>query len=443
VNVLPGLGDGIFGSLIRHSANGYSHTGVATADLNGDGKLDAVTCDADAGTVSTLLGNGDGTLWFSGAFATGSSPAAVAIGDLNRDGRPDVAAINAGSNTASVLSNDGAWPANNLPSLRITDEGWSVEGNVGTINAGFNVALSAPSNQDVSVHYATSDGTATAGIDYQAVSGTLIIPAGQTSATIPVALYGDLLAERNEEFSIRLTDPTNAVIALDRGVGTIVDDEPWAYFAPGYFDIKEGNFGTTPVTFNITLATAYDQPVTVEYSSNDETATASIDYQAVSGTLIIPTGQTTATITVLVNGDRLGESDEMFDVGLSNGAVQTTIIHDDEPHIQISDVNKKEGKKNQTTLFTFTVTLSLAYDQAVTISFATVDGTAKTNDNDYTAKSGTLTFLPGETTKTITVEVKGDNKQEANETFYVDLFGSGSNLLFTKKRGIGMILNDD
>ena len=62
---------------------------------------------------------------------------------------------------------------------------------------------------------------------------------------------------------------------------------------------------------------------------------------------------------------------------------------------------------------------------------------------DYIAKTGTLTFVPGETTKTITIEVKGDNKKEADEMFYLDLFGNSSNSLFTKNRGIGTILNDD
>jgi Calx-beta domain len=89
------------------------------------------------------------------------------------------------------------------------------------------------------------------------------------------------------------------------------------------------------------------------------------------------------------------------------------------------------------------VTLSAAYDQAVTMSFRTVDGTAKTSDNDYIARTDTLTFAPGETTKTITIEVRGDNKNEADETFYLDLFDGSSNSLFTKYRGIGTILNDD
>jgi hypothetical protein len=75
--------------------------------------------------------------------------------------------------------------------------------------------------------------------------------------------------------------------------------------------------------------------------------------------------------------------------------------------------------------------------------FGTVNGTAKTSDSDYVAKTGTLAFAPGETSKTITIEVKGDSKKEANETFYLDLFRNSGNSLFTKNRGLGTIMNDD
>ena len=77
------------------------------------------------------------------------------------------------------------------------------------------------------------------------------------------------------------------------------------------------------------------------------------------------------------------------------------------------------------------------------MSFRGVNVPAKTSDGDHVAKPGALTFAPGETTKTITIEVKGDDKKEANETFYLDLFGNSSNSLFTKNRGLGTILNDD
>jgi hypothetical protein len=190
--------------------------------------------------------------------------------------------------------------------------------------------------------------------------------------------------------------------------------------------------------------------VTVQYATANGTATAGSDYQARSGTLSIPAGQTTGTITVLIIGDRLPEPNETFFVNLS-GATNATIadgqgigtVVDNEPRISISDVTRSEGKRNKTTLFTFTVTLSVPYDQPVTMSFRTVDGTAKTSDNDYVARTGTLTFAPGQTTKTITIEVKGDTRKEADETFYLDLFGLSSNALFTRNRGIGTIRNDD
>src|SRR5262249_57109395 len=126
------------------------------------------------------------------------------------------------------------------------------------------------------------------------------------------------------------------------------------------------------------------------------------------GRVWTPAGPTTRTITVLLNGDRLPEANETFFVNLSSSTNATVAdgqgvatIVDDEPRISISDVTRREGRKN-TTSFVFTVTLSAAYDQAVTVSYRTADGTATTSDNDYVAQTGTLTFLPGKTTKTIT-----------------------------------------
>ena len=77
------------------------------------------------------------------------------------------------------------------------------------------------------------------------------------------------------------------------------------------------------------------------------------------------------------------------------------------------------------------------------MSFRTVDNAARTSDGDYVAKTGAVTFAAGETSKTITIVVQGDSKGESNETFYLDLFGNSSNSLFTKKRGLGTIRNDD
>jgi hypothetical protein len=77
------------------------------------------------------------------------------------------------------------------------------------------------------------------------------------------------------------------------------------------------------------------------------------------------------------------------------------------------------------------------------MSYRTVDGTATTSDNDYIAKTGTLSFAPGETTKTITIEVKGDNMQEDDEYFTLELFDNSENSLIANFGGFGTILNDD
>ena len=214
-------------------------------------------------------------------------------------------------------------------------------------------------------------------------------------------------------------------------------------------NVAEGNTGSANTVFKVNLARAVEQTVTVDFSTASGVATAGSDFTAVSATLTFAPGEISKTVSVSVIGDRIAEPNETFFVNLSNtvngsiarGQGRGTIF-DDEPRISISDVSKSEGNSG-TTLFIFTVSLSAAYDQAVTMSFKTTDGTATASSGDYVARTGTLTFNPGETSKTITIEVKGDSKKEANEMFYLDLFGNSGNSLFTKNRGLGTILNDD
>ncbi len=111
------------------------------------------------------------------------------------------------------------------------------------------------------------------------------------------------------------------------------------------------------------------------------------------------------------------------------------------PTLSISNATVTEGNSG-TTNATFTVTLSATSTKAVTVSYATADGSATTADNDYTAISGTLTFAPGETSKTITVAITGDTKFEPDETFSVNLSGAAHATIATGT-GTGTIQNDD
>jgi probable HAF family extracellular repeat protein len=212
--------------------------------------------------------------------------------------------------------------------------------------------------------------------------------------------------------------------------------------------VSEGHSGTRTITFTVSLSAASSEPVTVNFATANGTAIAGSDYQAGSGVMTFAPGQSTATITLLVNGDRVGEPNETFVINLSGatgGAVITdgqgigTII-DDEPRLSINDVTMLEGQSG-TRLFVFSVSLSSSSSAPVTVNFTTANGTAKASE-DYNATSGALTFAPGETTKTITVVVKGDRKREADETFFLNLTGAVGAVI-QDGQGKGTIRNDD
>ncbi|WP_406694367.1 N,N-dimethylformamidase beta subunit family domain-containing protein [Singulisphaera sp. Ch08] len=132
------------------------------------------------------------------------------------------------------------------PSLAVNNVSVT-EGDSGTINAIFNVTLSAPSTQTVTVSYATANGTATAGVgaDYLAIATTLLTFApGETSKSVSVTVQGDTLVEANETFTLNLTAPTNATIADAQGLGTIVNDDVDTTGLVAAYGFNEGT-GTT------------------------------------------------------------------------------------------------------------------------------------------------------------------------------------------------------
>jgi hypothetical protein len=223
---------------------------------------------------------------------------------------------------------------------------------------------------------------------------------------------GDRVVEGDESFRVLLTNPTKGT-QIPNGTGsvTIADDEPRISIYDTY--VSEGNADTTSATFTVSLSTGYDQAVTVNYTTADDTASASSDYEPASGTVTFLPGQPTSqTITVLVNGDRWVESNEVFLVSLSGASSTAAIsqgtgygtIIDDEPQISVADAYYYDGDALS---LTFTVSLSAPDpDQAVTVDYKTVDGSAYTGV-DYEFTSGTLTFAPGETSTSFTVSLLG------------------------------------
>jgi len=195
------------------------------------------------------------------------------------------------------------------------------EGDSGTSDLIFTVSINATTNADVDVEYATSDGTATEGTDYTATSGTLTIPEGSTSAAVTVSVIGDTEVEGNETLNLTLSNPIEASLGTARATGTINDDDvadQQPTLSLSDVSIEEGDSDTTELSFTINLNPVADADVTVDYTTTDETATAGTDYTALSGTITIPAGNSSATVNVSITGDTNTEIDETFLLTLSN-----------------------------------------------------------------------------------------------------------------------------
>jgi len=368
--------------------------------------------------------------------------------DLNT---PNNATILVGQGIGTITNDDAP-----LPTLSISDA-TVTEGNSGQVAATFNVTLSAATTQVVTVNWATADNTAAVvDNDYAAASGTVTFPANSTTPqTITIQVNGDLNVEPTETFNVTLNTPDNATIADGTATGTITNDDVAITLSIGDVTVTEGNSGQVAAIFNVTLSAATPQIVTVNWATANNTATiANNDYAAASGTLTFPANSTAAqTITVQVNGDTAVEPSETFFVNLSGAASATildsqgvgTIVNDDGailPSLRISNGSAAEGNSGQTQI-TFSVSISAATAQVVTVNWATGDGSARVSNSDYAAGSGSVTF-PANTTaaQTITVQVNGDTAVESDETFSVTL-SNATNATLADAQGVGTILNDD
>jgi CSLREA domain-containing protein len=324
-------------------------------------------------------------------------------------------------------------PAPNL-SLSINDVTLT-EGNSGTKNATFTVTLSGETFQPVTVNYATANGTATAGSDYTATTGTLIfnVNPGETSKQITVSVLGDSLFEANETFFVNLSNATNASIADAQAQGTITNDDvtlPTITLAVSPTSVSED--GTTNLIYTFTRTGATTNALTVNYGITGTANTS--DYTGATPgtgkTITFAANSATATLTIDPTADTIVESNETVALTLATGtgytigtttAVIGTITNDDLlPNLNLS-ANKTivEGNTNPQNV-TYTVTLSSTSTQTITVQYATANGTAIAG-SDYTSTSGTLTFNPGVTSQVINIPILNDSINEANETFSLTL----------------------
>jgi hypothetical protein len=221
-----------------------------------------------------------------------------------------------GQGVATIVDNDG------LPSLAIGGVAVN-EGNNGLAIAQFTLTLSPASADDVTVAFATQNGTAVSGSDYVAANGTITFSPGQTVRLIEISINSDAVDEGDSEsFTVQLSNPNNANVADAAALGTIVDDDAARVGLQPGPAVNEGQSGTRTAVFYVTLTTPAAFPVTVDFytasSSSSTAATPGVDYESTSGTLNFAPGETSQTVDVTFFGDRDEEPDEQFNLYLSS-----------------------------------------------------------------------------------------------------------------------------
>jgi len=330
---------------------------------------------------------------------------------------PVAATISKSQGTGTIIDND--YSVISIDDVTIT------EGDSGSSDAVFTVSLSTQNSRNVTMNYATADNTAS-GSDYTSQSGTLTIPAGDTEVNISIPVTGDNIDEAEETLSLDLSSPVNAAIIDPQGIVTILDNDT-ATISIDDVSVTEGNSGTVTASFTVSM-TESSKTVTVNYSTAGNTATSDIDFISASNTLTFAPGDTEKTIDISIQGDLVDENSESYYVNLTgpdNAVISDsqglgTIVDDDIPEVSISGGASVTEGNIGTTTGAFTISLDNPSLKIVTVNYATAGNTAE-SDIDFTADSGTLTFAPGDTSKTVNVDVIGEELDEDNETFYVNL----------------------
>ncbi|MGK8236160.1 Calx-beta domain-containing protein [Roseovarius sp. MS2] len=326
--------------------------------------------------------------------------------------------------------------------------------------AQFIARLSRPADDEVTVAYATSGGTAQSGEDFTAANGNFTFAPGQTLTATTVATTADAVAEPAETFDLIAVAPSASVFSGSSGAvgsATILDDDA----GPRTISIADAAieertfFGSGVLRFAVTLSQPSTGTVTVDYRTVQGTASEFLDFTGATGTLTFAAGETTKWINISTASDDIDEVDEFLEVELfdATGAVLAGgvdqvratgwILDDDgtadDRAMQISDPIVTEGQEAQ-----FIARLSRPADDEVTVAYATSGGTAQSGE-DFTAANGNFTFAPGQTLTATTVATTADAVAEPAETFDLIAVAPSASVFSGSSGAVGSatILDDD
>lgn len=358
------------------------------------------------------------------------------------------------------------------------------EGTGGTTGFTFTLTRSGATGGAATVNYAVSGATGSGTAPADAAdfagsafpAGTVSFAPGQTSRTLTIPVAADGLLEANERFAVTLSGVSGATIGTASAQGIIRNDDvapPPASFAIVRLSASRtegGSGGTTPFTFTVTrggnTAVAHSIAYAVAGIAGNGTMPASAaDFDGATlpaGHLTFAPGETSRVLTIPVAADLAGELNERFAVTLSapsagavlGGTVSAEgVILNDDTSLAFATTNVAGAEGNTgTTAFSFTVSRAGTTSAATTVdwSFASggVAGTVAANAADFAGglpPGGTLTFAPGQTTRSITIPVLGDTNPEGgfNESFTLSLANAAGGVAILGAKATGTIREDD
>lgn len=287
----------------------------------------------------------------------------------------------------------------------------------------FNVTLSVATTNTVRVNYDTVPGSAMPGTDYYGQTGrTLVFNPGEVAKTIQVQPIANSAATGNKTLTLQLSSPANSTLERAVGTGTLLYALPQAVVSDA--STPEGDIGgSNKLEFAVTLDKAAAGAINIAYATSNGTATAGTDYTESSGTVSFASGDTTKTIEVPVIGNEDVQSNRTLTLTLSGASGATikrasatgTIVDDDHARqINIDDATAYRADGH----LTFKLTLDSASGRAISVNYATQDGTAKAG-TDYVASTGTVNFSAGALEKTIVVNTVNSGSSAGTLSFKV------------------------
>ncbi|MDA9212550.1 hypothetical protein N9O84_02430, partial [Gammaproteobacteria bacterium] len=411
----------------------FSVSEVSSKDISFDVNTVADTAtDGDYSAVSKTLSIPAGSLSVTQSFAIiddesdeDNESFNVVVSNLQ-----NVAAANT-SAIFNIIDNDGA------PNIIVNDEREIEGGNPEII-----IELSNASEIDVSVDYVTQDGTAKAGTDYVAASGTIVISAGDTEGVITLTTIDDILDEDNKAFTLALSNPQNAELYKSSISIEVKDNDATPSVSSSNQVNQEGE--TVAITFALSEKSGRD--ISFNYATNNGTALSGTDYVASNGSITFAAGEFVKIINIVTIDDVIDEDRENFTVALTNAVnvvLGTSLIqvalddNDDEPTALIAGSTAKESDPANAI-----ISLSAASGKTIIVDYSANESNSAKAISDFIPVASSVTFAPGETQKTISIDLVDDFVKEPSESFVVQL-GGATNAIIGSNSSADITIEDD